>query len=263
MTVTVLCLETGAFDDTFANELAAALDVPVLNLRPLELGIAEWHLFCGATPECDGASGSPALQKTTVEIEDHSIRIAKCFVESFKGGVLVVGWSVAAPLAKSSSSTSVCVRAPQPKGAWSAVRRMGYDASNLAAQFVGTRDPHASRFPNACADPKWLHDDNFHLVLDSGRVSATDCRREILALVERRTAQQTVDYAHQATQSRERNRLPAWPNLKGCAVSVGSDDVRLAGIASQEDAIARIERHLHGANELPPPANPLCRGTSD
>ncbi len=53
----------------------------------------------------------------------------------------------------------------------------------------------------------------------------------------------------------------AWQALKGCAVTVGTDDVPLAGIASQEAAIARVERHLRGPNEMSAPANPLCRGT--
>ena len=44
----------------------------------------------------------------------------------------------------------------------------------------------------------------------------------------------------------------------GCAVSIGADDVSLAGIDSQEAAIARIEQHLRGGQEPSAPADPLC-----
>jgi hypothetical protein len=46
-------------------------------------------------------------------------------------------------------------------------------------------------------------------------------------------------------------------------VTVGGDDVPLTGVYSQEGAIARVEEHLRGAQEMTSPANPFCRGLGD
>jgi hypothetical protein len=54
------------------------------------------------------------------------------------------------------------------------------------------------------------------------------------------------------------NALWGLRRRKGCAVSIGAEDVSLAGVASEEDAIARVELHLRGRQELPAPADPLC-----
>lgn len=44
----------------------------------------------------------------------------------------------------------------------------------------------------------------------------------------------------------------------GCAVSIGASDISLAGIDSQEAAIARVEQHLRGGQEPSAPPDPLC-----
>lgn len=54
------------------------------------------------------------------------------------------------------------------------------------------------------------------------------------------------------------NALWGLRRQNGCAVSVGADDVSLAGIDSPEAAIARIELHLRGGQEPSAPADPLC-----
>ena len=41
MAVIALSMETGAFGELFVDDLAAELGVKVIDLRPLELGIAE------------------------------------------------------------------------------------------------------------------------------------------------------------------------------------------------------------------------------
>ncbi len=104
MTVTALCIEMGALSETFAYELAAALGVQVIDLRPLELGMAEWHLFCNGATGYRGADESPRLHPTASEIEERSIRVAARIVEAAKGDALIVGWSAAAVLAPSSGS---------------------------------------------------------------------------------------------------------------------------------------------------------------
>lgn len=47
-----------------------------------------------------------------------------------------------------------------------------------------------------------------------------------------------------------------WPRFS--AVSVEAEEVSLSGINSHEAAIAKVERHLHGAHGAKSPADPLC-----
>jgi hypothetical protein len=264
MTVTALCLETGVFGETFAYELAAALGLQVLDLRPLELGIAEWHLFCHDTAECDDVGETTRRRKTASEIEERSVRIAAKLVARAQGNLLVVGWSAAAVLTPLSAVTRVCIRAPRPQLARSITRHFGYGFAATTPDRIEPRQWYLSRFANPTSDPKWLNVDDFDLVLDSGQISASACQREIVALLERRWNHQDVEDAPHGARLREPNHWsPAWRTLRGCAVSVGTDDVPLTGTDSQEDAIAKVERHLHGTNEMSPPANPLCRGASD
>lgn len=236
MTITVLCLEMGALSETFAYELAATLGVQVVDLRPLELGMAEWHLYCNGATEYRGADVSPCLHPTASEIEERSVRVAARIVEAARGDALIVGWSAAAVLAPSTRVTRVCIRAPHPM--------------------------------NRASDPKWLKLDDFDLILDSGRTSAGECQREIIALVERRRRHETTaapnERAHHRTDLRRPDHgPPGWRPRKGCAVTVGTDDVPLAGIETHEAAIARVERHLRGPNEILAPVNPLCRRALD
>lgn len=237
MTVTALCIEMGALSETFAYELAAALGVQVIDLRPLELGMAEWHLFCNGATGYRGADDPPRLYPTASEIEERSVRVAAKIVEAAKGDALIVGWCAAAALASSFRVARVCIRAPQPM----------------------VRAP----------DPKWLKLDDFDLALDSGCTSAAECQREIVALVERRRRQEATEAPtertthHNTDLRRPEHGPPSWRPLKGCAVTVGTDDVPLAGIESHEAAIARVERHLRGPNEISAPANPLCRRAMD
>jgi hypothetical protein len=265
MTVTVLCLETGAFGESFAYEIAAALGVQVLDLRPLAHDMAEGNLFCNGAAQCGGTGASHRLQPTPSEIEQHSVRLATTMVEAAKGDALVVGWSAAVALAPLCQVTRVCIRAPRPQGARHAMERSGDDTASTAPHPTESSELHHSRFIDLTTDPKWLNLDDFDLILDAGRMSAADCQREIVALVKRRwTAVAASERGHPSTALRETGRRShAWQSLKGCAVTVGADDLPLAGIDTQEAAIARIEQHLHGRNQMLAPPNPLCRRASD
>ncbi len=178
MTVMALCLEMGAFGETFAYELAAALSVQVLDLRPLELGMAEWHLFCNGPAGYGDAGDSSRMQPTPSEIEERSVRIAAEIVEAAKGDALIVGWSAAAVLAPLSRVTRVCIRAPRPQRAWSVTRRCSHDAASAAPGPTGIPKLDLSRSVNLTSDPKWLDLDDFDLILDSARMSAEECQRE-------------------------------------------------------------------------------------
>jgi cytidylate kinase len=268
MTVTALCLEMGAFGETFAYEIAAELGVQVLDLRPLELGMAEWHLFCNGAADYGGRSVSHHLQPTPSEIEERSVRVATKIVEAVKGDALVVGWSAAAVLTPLCRVNRVCIRAPRPQRASDVVRRFGDDTGSEGSSSAERPELHLSRFMECTTDPKWLNLDDFDLILDSGCMSAADCQREIVALVKHRwhhtsAVASTEPGRHSAPLSAPERRPPASQNFKGCAVTVGADDVSLTGIGSQEAAIAKIEQHLHGRNEKSAPANPLCRRASD
>lgn len=261
MTVVSLCLEIGAFGEPFAGELAAALDVRLLDLRPHDLSIAELRAFGVGRPGC-AKHPSPV-------IDDLSIHVAKAALEAASAGdVLIVGWNAAAVLAPLSNVTRVCARAPRPRGAWRTVRRIGYDSAGAASGPAEPPEPLLFRIMRATFGPKWRAPGDFDLVVEAGRLSAHDCQRQIVEHVMRSgcgvTTATVAELTHlRALLGKAECGAHDWRSLRSCAVSVGSDDVPLAGINSQEAAIARVERHLHGNYETSTPANPLCLKTLD
>jgi hypothetical protein len=261
MTVVALCMEIGAFGDSFAGDLAAALGVGLLDLQPFDLSIAELHAFAASRP-C-------ALEPATAAVDELSARLAEMTLRAATAGdVLIVGWHAATVLASLSSVTRVCVRGPQPRGAWRGVRRFGYDPAGVAPEPAEGSQSLLSRFMRHVSGPRSRAPDEFDLVVDAGRLSAPDCRREIVEHVAHRArvarkairaelAQLNAMLADARATQRD------LPSLRGCAVSVGGDDVGLAGIDSQSAAIALVEQYLHGSHEASPPADPLCRKALD
>jgi hypothetical protein len=261
MTVVSLSLEIGAFGEPFAGELAAALGVRLLDLRPLDLSIAELHAFGADRPHC-------ATQPSPV-IDDLSVRVAIAALEAANADdVLIVGWSAAAVLAPVSNVTRVCARAPQPWGAWRAVRRVAYDNPRAAQNPAENSEPLFFRIMRGKFGPKWRAPGDFDLIVDAGRLSDRDSQREIVEHVRRRGCGVTTASRAELADLRsilgnaEVGRCD-WRSLRSCAVAVGGNDIPLAGIDSHEAAIARVEQHLHGSQETSTPADPLCRGTLD
>lgn len=260
MTVVTLCLEVGAFGDAFAGELAAALGIRLLDLQPLDLSVAELYAFAAIRP-C-------GLEQESAVMDELSTRVAETTLQAAAGGdVLIVGWSAAAILAPVSSVISICVRAPRPRGAWRTVRRFGHDVVGAAPNSVEIYESLFFRFMRGVSGPKWRAPNDFDLVMDAGRQSIHDCRREIVEHVARRAGAKKVARAELAhlgaillnTEGGRRD----WPSLQRCAVAIGGDDVALLGVDSQEAAIALVERHLHGHQRSSAPANPLCRKAFD
>ena len=256
MTVVFLRLEIDAFGERFADELATALELRLVDLRPLDLGIAELHAF--------GAEPSQCTQQPSSAIEDLSVRAANAALEAAAAGnVLIVGWSTADVLAPLSNVIRICARAPRPRGAWRSVRRFGYDNDNVAPAETEPSEPLLIRVMRAAFGLKWRASCDFDLIVEADRSSAQDCRREIVDHVRRRESGTRTATATELAQLRAllgnaANGALDWRSLRSCAVSVGGDDVPLTGIDSQEGAIARIERNLHGYHRTSPPTNPLC-----
>lgn len=265
MAVIALSMETGAFGEAFVDNLAAELGVKVVDLRPLELGVAEHFAFRDAGSEDDGAERPPPKSPAPAEFKALSLRVATAVLEAAaEDDVLIVSWSAAAVLSSLSQVSRVCVRAPDPQEVWWAIHRFGHGRVSAPPRSDESPKSYFSRLVRRAFGPKWhaLHD--FDLVLDVDRRSAQVCRCEIVSLVERRRSLETDDtraeLARLCALSREADlethRLELAP---GCAVSVGVDNVSLSGVYSQEGAIAKVEQHLHGPKELSAPANPFCR----
>jgi len=261
MTVVALCLEIGAFGDSFAGELAAALGVRLLDLQHFDLSIAELHAFA-VRQQCEP-------EPVPAAIDELSARVTATALQAVAAGdVLIVGWAAATAMAPLSSITRVLVRGPRPRGAWRTVRRFGYEVSGAGPMAVEGSQSLLLRLMRGASGFKRGAPDDFDLVVEAGRLSVHQGRREIVQHIERRgCAAERASHAELArigavpTESACARR--DWPSLQGCAVAVCGDDVALSGIESQEAAIALVERHLQGGQGNSTPANPLCRKVFD
>ena len=269
MAVIALSMETGAFGESFVGNVAAALDVKVVDLRPIELGIAELYAFRGGEAQSDEADRSSYRAPASTEFDALSHRVAsEILAAAAADNALIVSWSAAAVLSSLSQVSRVCVRAPEPQEVWWAIHRFGHGRINAPPRADECAKAYFSRLVRRAFGPKWhaLHD--FDLVLDVDRRSAQVCRCEIESLVERRRSLETeetrAELARLCAFLRDADSTVESPAFAGGgAVSVGADDVSLTGVYSREGAIARVEEHLRGAQEMTSPANPFCRGIGD
>ncbi len=269
MAVIALSMETGAFGESFVDHLAAELGVKVVDLRPFELGIAEHFAFRGGGVERDDAERLPPQAPASAELEALSLRVAtEILAAAAADDALIVSWSAAAVLSSLGQVSRVCVRAPEPQEVWWAIHRFGQGRVSPPPRPDESPRSYFSRLVRRAFGPKWhaLHD--FDLVLDVDRRSAQVCRCEIVSLVQRRRSLETdearAELARLCAHLREAERTTQHSEfVRGCAVSIGADDVPLTGIYSQEGAIAKVEQHLRGAHEMAAPADPFCRRMED
>lgn len=227
MTIVALCIEAGVVGEQFICDLAATLELQILDLQRLDFAGAAASLHGREAPCCYEAGFE------SIETEQIFAHIAAEALEmAARGNVLVIGWSAAVVLLPLAHVLRVLIRAPLPLRAWNAVLRFRPWSTNVPER----------------PDPR-----DFDLVLDAGSHSVHECKREIAALLDGRECQGGLAPGDEPARCFERRRNP------GDRVVIGIDDVSLTGVNSQEAAIARIEQHLRGKQDLPQRCNPLCR----
>jgi len=72
-----------------------------------------------------------------------------------------------------------------------------------------------------------------------------------------------MDYRDVAFASRPFSSWQRWLWRRTCAVAIEMDDVSLGGVPSHEQAIARIEQHLHGSHVVNAPIDPICQRSTE
>lgn len=247
MTVIVLCMESGSLDEQFPYDLAAGLELRVVDLRRLDV----WRALppdVAGTLRANVTEPESSIEQWTIEAHEQAAR----------GDVLILGWTAAALLSSLPHVARVRIRAPS-KPTTGRASRDGRDETSRKGRLSCAMAALRVLWLKRASGPTWRSPRDFDLVLDAARLSAADCQRAIRSL---------LAVANDPAGHSERNDDPHrtrnyWNRDDRPAASIGPVDVSLAGADSEEAAIARIERHLHGSHEWVTPADPLARKLLD
>lgn len=251
MTVLAMLIEPEAYDRHFANEVARAIGVELVDLRQFEHALAERSDYGEGTVH--GFIARCSLRGIGCGITSRQLadRIRERTLEIARGGnVLIVGWSVAAILRPFRHVAKVRIHAPMHRREHAVMRRCAYRDVQLARWDIDSADGLIARFLRRlfAADPS-RH--LFDLVVNSERVSSSECLTLICDMLGspryRETAAARAELASciAALELTEQEHLRA--SMRGDAVvMVGPDRVPLSGLETPEQAIERVEQHLHG-----------------
>lgn len=244
MTVIALALEAGSADRTLPRALAEHLHLDLVDHRPLERQSAcETDFAAGKlrnpiswparSNTC--ASGAPGLADATCDAAQ-------------RGNVLIVGCCVPAIL-QPIASARVLVRAPMTAREINVMTQLAYRDVRSARLEIESEDALIARFARRMLGKDWRDPDYYDLTINAERVSSDMLLAALVGLTLNPGFQQASRLRHGIADRSNRfccksvQRI-SWDNRR--AVTIEGDEIRLGKTDTNEDAIAKIERHLRG-----------------
>jgi cytidylate kinase len=247
MTVIALSIEPGALAERFALGLAASMAVELADRRRSECTLAERSDACGGSlphlvskwiPFAKQCGMTQQLWQQTAE---ETLEIAE------RGNVIIVGWAAPIVLRYDRAVLRVFIHAPMTMRERNIMQQFAYDDVRMARWEIESKDGLLCRFVRRMFDADWRDPDLYDLVLDAERLTPAVCADMVMRLAECPQYQETIELrADLATRLSAVRQQDAKTNTD--AVVIGLEQISLAGIGSREEAIARVERFLRGAN---------------
>jgi hypothetical protein len=257
MTVILMTQEMGSRGDEVAAGIAECLDVELVHREGLERCVAERIQIDEATVQRIFKGNASVLERWMIDKR----RLARCMREevvrlAVRGDVLVQTWRTVPVLRliKHVICVHVCATSLPKTGASvdRATERNEIWQSNTKREWVQRLIPHR------CESLE-----HYDLVINSERIPVNQCVEQVRWLAQSPQFQPTTgsrallaNLIQQTQQRSAPSSPPTEPRLIAHEVIINSSRVKLGGATSNEQAIARIEGHLHG--EKPP----IARGCS-
>lgn len=254
MAIITMSIELDALAERAIADLASALGLTVVDQRPFERKIAErsdrvgrqkrFNVLPSIYRKLWGATG----QQLSYRLQEEALEIAT------RGNVLILSWVAPVTLRSISQVIRIRVRAPVAVREEAAMRRLGYHDPRMAGWEVNSVDGLITRFLRSMFDVDWRDGELYDLVFDATRISETHWRDLVMNMAQSRSFRGPAPFAEldRELHGLHLRELGASHALHAAPeVVVGTSRLPLADVHSHEEAIAKIENHLHHAQQQP------------
>jgi cytidylate kinase len=247
MTVIALAIEPGALADRFTVGLAASMAIELADRRRSECTLAERSDACGGSLPHFASKWIPFARQCGMTQQLRQRTAVETLEIAQRGNVIIVGWAAPIVLSLARGVLRVFIHAPMTIRERNIMQQLAYDDVRMARWEIESRDGLLCRFVRRMFDADWRDPSLYDLVLDAEDLSPAVCAEMVRRLAECPQYQDTIKLRGDlAAMSRAVRRQDTKANTD--AVVIGLEQISLAGIGSREEAIARVERFLRGAN---------------
>ena len=259
MPVIAMTREMGSLGKDVALGLAERLGVEIVHHELVEHNVAE-------RAGVEASAVHRYLEGTSSLLERWKLdrnRLALFTAEEIlalatRGNVLIRGWGANHLLRNISNAVCLRVCAPMPFRVQVMMRRLGIQDEAVARHEIELNDVAHSATIEQFFGGDWRNPELYDIVLNTERTSIATCVAQVVALTQSpeflETEASRKMLADKLAKARDRSALNRY-GARGlaapmAAVSGGFGSVTLPPVATNEEAIARIERHMHGANDV-------------
>jgi cytidylate kinase len=253
MTAIALSAAPGTVDRKFTSELADALGIELVDLRPLEIDMAR---------RCDSRKsltqrwvGGSLFSKASLSRRELARQLREEILAiADQGDILIVSWSASAVLRERFPAARVAVTGDLPLRERNVMASLHYADIGTARFEVASDDALITRFTQESFGVDWQDGSLYDLVIDAGGPSKVHAAEAINSLLTARRYRQ-ADPKFTLTPHIAGGHVQAMPSVESVVerkngnmgkVFIGNDTVSLSRAGSHEEAIAKIERRMQG-----------------
>jgi hypothetical protein len=252
MTVIALAMETGTYGKEFCGRLAEMLGLRLVDMRRFEREVAE-----RGVPRRSGGHdviGGEALGKKPVRslLQEKADRIREETLEAAcDSNVLIVGWSAAAVLRSVKYAIRIRIHAPLAWREGNVMAELAYRDRGVARVEIDFLEAAIAEFVRRTENADWLDPSLYHLTVDAEALTDEMCGELIRVLAKSGQFRETQSYREEFAGFLKKRSAGEHTSAGGkgahhSTAIVDGHEISLTGKETHEDAIAKIERYLHG-----------------
>ena len=264
MTTIALSALPGTVDRRFTTGLAKALDLDLVDLRPLETNIAR---------KCDSRTrlvqrwvGGQLFSKASLSHRELTRRLREEILAlAGRDNILIVSWSASVVLHDTSRVAQVAIRGHRALRERNASASLHYAEAQSASFEVASEDALIEGFIWQTFGVDWQDGSLYDLVIDAGgpaKEQAAEALRTLLAAPRFHPPETTTIYppprpvGHAQSQS-----SPEGAFERSGKLVIDRDIVSLSGVDSHEDAVAKVEKRMRGCCDKATRLDPFLPGS--
>ena len=262
MTTIALSAAPGTVDRRFTTGLADALCLELVDLRPLEIEIARRCDFRAGLAQ--RWVGGHLFSKAHLSHRELTRRLQGEIREiAGRGNALIVSWSGSVVLRDTSPVARVAITGHRNLRERNASASLHFAEVQTASFEVASEDALITRFIWRTFGIDWQDGSLYDLVIDAGGQAenhVAEALRTLLAEARFRPSEANTIRSRPVDHAQEMPPEEGEFHRNGKIV-IDKDIVSLSGIGSHEDAVAKVEKRMHGCCDKQPRIDPFSTGT--